>query len=80
MCVLLGTMTEPNTPNNDPQNPGGIPSYPEYGASPYGQPSGQSYGEQADFGAFDVNSAAQASGQSALRYHGAQLALSLIHI
>lgn len=72
-------MTEPNTPENDPQNPGGIPSYPEYGASPYGQPSGQpsgqSYGEQADFGAFDVNSAAQASGQSALRYHGAQLAV-----
>lgn len=72
-------MTEPNTPNNDPQNPGGIPSYPEYGASPYGQssgqPSGQSYEEQADFGAFDVNSAAQASGESALRYHGAQLAV-----
>lgn len=72
-------MTEPNTPNNDPQNLGGIPSYPEYGASPYGQPSGQpsgqSYEEQADFGAFDVNSAAQASGQSALRYHGAQLAV-----
>lgn len=77
-------MTEPNTPNNDPQNPGGIPSYPEHGASPYGQPSGQPSGqpygeqlseEQADFGAFDVNSAAQASGQSALRYHGAQLAV-----
>ena len=68
-------MTEPNTPNNDPQNPGGIPSYPEYGASPYGQSSSQPYGEQVDFGAFDVNSAAQASGQSALRYHGAQLAV-----
>lgn len=73
-------MTEPNTPENDPQISGGIPSCPEYGASPYGQSSSQPYGEQlpegqADFGAFDVNSAAQASGQSALRYHGAQLAV-----